>query len=66
MHQSVWRRSALCMPVVALGLVVTMASPQSPRVIEVKTRRYGILCTEECGKGHEGMVGTLIVTAVTQ
>ncbi len=123
MHQSVWRRSALCMPLVALGLVVTMASQQSPRVIEVKASRYDfepgtiqvrqgervvlrvtsidrlhgigikefrvdrevpkgrtidvefvataagryeILCTEECGKGHDGMVGTLVVTAVTQ
>lgn len=121
-HQSEWRRRALCLPFVALGLMVTMASEQPARVIEVKASRYDfdpstiqvqqgervllrvtstdrlhgigikkfgvdkeipkgqtvdvefvastagtyeVLCTEDCGKGHDDMIGTLVVTAVT-
>ena len=26
---------------------------------------YKVVCTEECGKGHDDMVGTLVVKAVT-
>ena len=118
-----WRRSALAMPFVALGLVVSLAAQQAPRVIEVKAKKYDfepstievqqgervvlrvtstdrlhgigikkfgvskevpkgetvdvefvassagtykVLCTEDCGKGHDDMVGTLVVKAVTQ
>jgi cytochrome c oxidase subunit 2 len=27
---------------------------------------FKVLCTEDCGKGHDDMVGTLVVKAVTQ
>lgn len=121
MFQREWRRSALALPFVALGLVVSLAAQQAPRVIEVKAKKYDfdpatievqqgervvlrvtstdrlhgigirkfgvnaevpkgatvevefeasaagtykVLCTEECGKGHDDMVGTLIVKAV--
>ena len=117
-----WRRSALGVPFVALGLVVSLAAQQAPRVIEVKAKKYdfepstievqqgervvlrvtsidrlhgiGIkkfgvskevpkgetvdvefvassagsykeICTEDCGKGHDDMIGTLVVKAVT-
>ena len=40
MSQTEWRRSALAMPFVALGLVVTLAAQQAPRVIEVKAKKY--------------------------
>ncbi len=123
MHESEWRRCALIMPFVALGLVVTLAAQQAPRVIEVKAKKYdfepstievqqgervvlrvtstdrlhgigikkfgvdkeipkgqtvdvefvafaagtfAVLCTEDCGKGHDDMAGTLVVKAVTQ
>jgi cytochrome c oxidase subunit 2 len=119
--QTEWRRSALAMPFVALGLVVTLAAQQAPRVIEVKAKKYDfepstievaqgervvlrvtsidrlhgigikkfgvnrevpkgktvdvefvaaeagtfqVLCTEDCGKGHDDMTGTLVVKAV--
>lgn len=118
-----WRRSALALPFVALGLVVSLAAQQAPRVIEVKAKKYDfepstievqqgervvlrvtstdrlhgigikkyginkevpkgqtvdvefvastagtfkVLCTEDCGKGHDDMVGTLVVKAVNQ
>ena len=118
-----WRRSALAMPFVALGLVVSLAAQQAPRVIEVKAKKYDfepsiievqqgerivlrvtstdrlhgigikkfgvdrevprgetvdvefvasmpgtykVICTEDCGKGHDDMVGTLVVKAVAQ
>ena len=118
-----WRHSALAMPFVALGFVVSLAAQQAPRVIEVKAKKYDfepstievqqgervvlrvtstdrlhgigikkfgvskevpkgetvdvefvassagtykVLCTEDCGKGHDDMVGTLVVKAVTQ
>ena len=118
-----WRRSALAMPFVALGVVVSLAAQQAPRVIEVTAKKYEfqpstievqegervvlrvtsadrlhgigikkfgvnkevpkgetvdvefvasaagtyqVLCTEECGKGHDHMVGSLVVKAVTQ
>jgi len=118
-----WRRGALAMPFAALGLVVSLAAQQAPRVIEVKAKKYDfepstievqqgervvlrvtstdrlhgigikkfgvskeipkgqtvdvefvastpgtykVLCTEDCGKGHDDMVGTLVVKAVTQ
>jgi cytochrome c oxidase subunit 2 len=121
--QSEWRRSALAMPFLALGLVVSLAAQQAPRVIEVKAKKYDfepstiqvaqgervvlrvtsvdrlhgigirrfkvnaevpkgetvdvefvaseagtfpVLCTEECGKGHDDMTGTLVVKAVAQ
>ncbi|WP_396625478.1 cupredoxin domain-containing protein [Luteitalea sp.] len=123
MSQSEWRRSALAMPFLALGLVVSLAAQQAPRVIEVKAKKYDfepstiqvaqgervvlrvtsvdrlhgigirrfkvnaevpkgetvdvefvaseagtfpVLCTEECGKGHDDMTGTLVVKAVAQ
>ena len=40
MSQTDWRRSALAMPFVALGLVVSLAAQQAPRVIEVKAKKY--------------------------
>ena len=118
-----WRRSALAMPFVALGLVVSLAAQQAPRVIEVKAKKYDfepstievqqgervvlrvtstdrlhgigikkfgiskevpkgqtvdvefvasaagsykVLCTEDCGKGHDDMAGTLVVKAGQQ
>lgn len=118
-----WRRSALALPFLALGLVVSLAAQQAPRVIEVKAKKYDfepstievaqgervvlrvtsvdrlhgigirrfkvnaevprgetvdvefvaseagtfpVLCTEECGKGHDEMTGTLVVKAVAQ
>jgi cytochrome c oxidase subunit II len=118
-----WRRGALAMPFVALGVVVSLAAQQAPRVIDVKAKKYDfepstievqqgervvlrvtstdrlhgigikkfgvnrevpkaqtvevefvassagtfeILCTEDCGKGHDDMVGTLVVKAVAQ
>jgi cytochrome c oxidase subunit 2 len=118
-----WRRSALALPFVALGLVVSLAAQQAPRVIEVTAKKYDfepstievqqgervllrvtstdrlhgigikkfgiskevpkgetievefvassagtfkVLCTEDCGKGHDDMVGALVVKAVTQ
>jgi cytochrome c oxidase subunit 2 len=121
--QTEWRRSALAMPFVALGLVVTLAAQQAPRVIEVKAKKYDfepstievqqgervilrvtstdrlhgigikkfgvssevpkgetvdvefvasepgtfkVICTEDCGKGHDDMIGTLVVKAVTR
>jgi cytochrome c oxidase subunit 2 len=121
--QTDWRRSALAMPFAALGLVVTLAAQQAPRVIEVTASKYDfepatievqqgervvlrvtstdrlhgigikkfgvnrevpkgktvdvefvaseagtfkVLCTEECGKGHDDMAGALVVTAVTR
>ena len=121
MFQREWRRSALVMPFVALGVVVTFQ--QAPRVIEVKAKKYDfepstievqqgervvlrvtstdrlhgigikkfgvnreipkgetveiefvaadagtykVICTEDCGKGHDDMVGALVVKAVTQ
>jgi cytochrome c oxidase subunit 2 len=111
------------MPFLALGLVVSLAAQQAPRVIEVKATKYDfepstiqvaqgervvlrvtsvdrlhgigirrfkvnaevpkgetvdvefvaseagtfpVLCTEECGKGHDDMTGTLVVKAVAQ
>lgn len=123
MSQSELRRCALIMPFVALGLVVTLAAQQAPRVIEVKAKKYDfepstihvqqgervvlrvtstdrlhgigikkfgvdkeipkgqtvdvefvasaagtyeVLCTEDCGKGHDDMAGTLVVKAVAQ
>ena len=123
MFQREWRRSALVMPFVALGVVVTFAAQQAPRVIEVKAKKYDfepstievqqgervvlrvtstdrlhgigikkfgvnreipkgetveiefvaadagtykVICTEDCGKGHDDMVGALVVKAVTQ
>lgn len=123
MSQKDWRRSALAMPFAALGLVVTLAAQQAPRVIEVTAKKYDfepstievlqgervvlrvtstdrlhgigikkfgvnrevpkgktvdvefvaaeagtfkVLCTEECGKGHDDMEGALIVKAVTR
>lgn len=123
MSQREWRRSALALPFVALGLVVSLAAQQAPRVIEVKAKKYDfepstievrqgervvlrvtstdrlhgigirkfgvskevpkgetvdvefvasavgtfkVICTEECGKGHDDMVGTLVVKAVAQ
>ena len=123
MFKTEWRRSALAMPFVALGLVVSLAAQQAPRVIEVKAKKYDfepsiievqqgervgaardvhrsaawhrhrevrrqqgspegqtvdvefvassagtykVLCTEDCGKGHDDMVGTLVVKAVAQ
>jgi cytochrome c oxidase subunit 2 len=117
-----WRRSALAMPFVALGVVVSLAAQQAPRVIDVTAKKYDfepstievqqgervvlrvtstdrlhgigikkfgvnrevpkgqtvevefvassagtfkIICTEDCGKGHDDMVGTLVVKAVT-
>jgi cytochrome c oxidase subunit 2 len=121
--QTDWRRSALAMPFVALGLVVTLAAQQAPRVIEVKAGKYdfepstievqqgervvlrvtsidrlhgigikkfgvnkevpkgktvdvefvasepgtfAVLCTEDCGKGHDDMAGSLVVKAVAR
>jgi cytochrome c oxidase subunit 2 len=121
--QTDWRRSALAMPFVALGLVVTLAAQQAPRVIEVKAKKYefepstieveqgervvlrvtstdrlhgigikkfgvnkevpkgktvdvelvasepgtfAVLCTEDCGKGHDDMAGSLVVKAVAR
>jgi cytochrome c oxidase subunit 2 len=118
-----WRRSALALPFVALGVVVSLAAQQAPRVIEVTAKKYDfepstievqqgervllrvtstdrlhgigikkfgiskevpkgetievefvassagtfkVLCTEDCGKGHDDMVGALVVKAVTQ
>jgi cytochrome c oxidase subunit II len=118
-----WRRSALAMPFLALGLVISLAAQHAPRVIEVKASKYDfepstievqqgervvlrvtstdrlhgigikkfgvnrevpkgqtvdvefvattagtfkVLCTEDCGKGHDDMVGTLIVKAVAE
>ena len=118
-----WRHSALAMPFVALGVVVSLAAQQAPRVIEVKAKKYDfepstievqqgervvlrvtstdrlhgigikkfgvsrevpkgqtvdvefvassagtykVLCTEDCGKGHDDMVGTLVVKTVAQ
>ena len=118
-----WRHSALAMPFLALGLVVSLAAQQGPRVIEVTAKKYDfepstievqqgervvlrvtsidrmhgigikklgiskelpkgktvdvefvasnagtykVLCTEDCGKGHDDMVGALVVKAVTQ
>ena len=123
MFHTDWRRSALAMPFVALGLVVSLAAQQAPRVIEVKASKYDfepstievqqgervvlrvtstdrlhgigikkfgvnrevpkgqtvdvefvattagtfkVLCTEDCGKGHDDMVGTLVVKAVAE
>lgn len=123
LFQTDWRRTALAMPFVALGLVVTLAAQQTPRVIEVKAKKYDfepstiqvaqgervvlrvtsvdrlhgigikkfkvdaeapkgetvdvefvateagtfpVLCSEECGKGHDDMTGTLVVKAVAQ
>ena len=123
MFETEWRRSALAMPFVALGLVISLAAQQAPRVIEVKAKKddfepltievqqgervvlrvtstdrlhgigikkfgiskevakgqtvdvefvasaagtYKVLCTEDCGKGHDDMVGTLVVKAVAQ
>ncbi|BCS31089.1 hypothetical protein TBR22_A02890 [Luteitalea sp. TBR-22] len=123
MFQSDWRRSALAMPFLALGLVVSLVAQQAPRVIEVKAKKYDfepstievaqgervvlrvtsvdrlhgigikrfkvnaevpkgetvdvefvaaeagtfpVLCTEECGKGHDDMTGTLVVKAVAK
>ena len=40
MFQTDWRRSALAMPFVALGVVVTLAAQQAPRVIEIKAKKY--------------------------
>lgn len=122
MFQTTWRRSALAMPFVALGVVVTLAA-QTPRVIEVKAKKYDfepsiievqqgervvlrvtstdrlhgigikkfgvnrevpkgktvdvefvaneagtfpVICTEDCGKGHDDMTGTLVVKAVSR
>ena len=116
-----WRRSALALPFVALGLVISLAAQQGPRVIDVTARKYEfepstievqqgervvlrvtstdrlhgigikkfgisreapkgqtvdvefvastagtykVICTEDCGKGHDDMVGTLVVKAV--
>ena len=123
MPKTEWRRGALAMPFVALGVVVSLAAQQAPRVIDVKAKKYDfqpstievqqgervvlrvtstdrlhgigikkfgvdrevpkgqtvevefvassagtfeILCTEDCGKGHDDMVGTLVVKAVAQ
>ena len=123
MFQTDWRRSALAMPFVALGVVVTLAAQQAPRVIEVKAKKYDfdpaiievqqgervvlrvtstdrlhgigikkfgvdrevpkgktvdvefvaseagtfpVICTEDCGKGHDDMTGTLVVKAVAR
>ena len=123
MYQTDWRRSALAMPFVALGVVVTLAAQQAPRVIEVTAKKYDfvpstievqqgervvlrvtstdrlhgigikkfgvnrevprgktvdvefvaneagtfpVLCTEDCGKGHDDMTGTLVVKAVSR
>lgn len=123
MYQTDWRRSALAMPFVALGVVVTLAAQQAPRVIEVTAKKYDfvpstievqqgervvlrvtstdrlhgigikkfgvnrevprgktvdvefvaneagtfpVLCTEDCGKGHDDMAGTLVVKAVSR
>ena len=123
MFKTDWRRTALAMPFVALGLVVSLAAQQAPRVIEVKAKKYEfepstiqvaqgervvlrvtsvdrlhgigirkfkvdaevpkgetvdvefvateagtfpVLCSEECGKGHDDMTGTLVVKAVAQ
>ncbi len=121
MFQIEWRHCALAVPFVALGLVVTLAAQQAPRVIEVTAKKYdfepstievqqgervilrvtstdrlhgigikkfkvnrevprgktvdvefvasepgtfAVICTEDCGKGHDDMTGTLIVKAV--
>lgn len=121
MSQTEWRRSALALPFVACGLMVTLAAQQAPRVIEVKAKKYDfepstievqqgervvlrvtstdrlhgigikrfgvnrevpkgetvdvefvasevgtfkVICTEDCGKGHDDMTGTLVVKAV--
>ena len=123
MYQTDWRRSALAMPFVALGVVVTLAAQQAPRIIEVTAKKYDfvpstievqqgervvlrvtstdrlhgigikkfgvnrevprgktvdvefvaneagtfpVLCTEDCGKGHDDMTGTLVVKAVSR
>ena len=123
MSHTDWRHSALAMPFLALGLVISLAAQQAPRVIEVKARKYDfepsvievqqgervvlrvtstdrlhgigikkfgvnrevpkgqtvdvefvattagtfkVLCTEDCGKGHDDMVGTLVVKAVAE
>lgn len=120
---SPFRRAALALPFLALGLVVTLSAHQAPRVIPVTMKRYdfvpstievtqgervvlrvtatdrlhgigikklridrevrkgetvdiefvapdpgtyAVLCTEECGRGHDDMTGTLVVKAVTQ
>ena len=118
-----WRQSALALPFLALGLVVSSTAQQAPRVIEVTAKKYEfvpstiqvaqgervilrvtssdrlhgigikrfkvntevprgktvdvefvaseagtfpVMCTEDCGKGHDDMTGTLVVTAVAQ
>lgn len=123
MSQTKWRRSALAMPFLALGLVVSLAAQQAPRVIDVKAKKYDfepstievqqgervilrvtstdrlhgigikkfgiskevprgktveiefvaseagefkIICTEDCGKGHDDMTGTLVVKAASR
>lgn len=121
MSNSLRRRSALTMPFVALGFIVTLAAQQAPRVIEVTAKKYDfvpstievtqgervilrvtsadrahgigikkfrvdeeiprgrtvdvefvaseagtfpVVCTEDCGKGHDDMAGALVVKAV--
>ncbi|HTV00549.1 MAG TPA: cupredoxin domain-containing protein [Luteitalea sp.] len=118
-----WRQSALALPFLALGLVVSSTAQQGPRVIDVTAKKYEfvpstievaqgervvlrvtsadrlhgigikrfkvntevprgktvdvefvaseagtfpVLCTEDCGKGHDDMTGTLVVKAVAQ
>lgn len=118
-----WRQSALALPFLALGLVVSSTAQQAPRVIEVTAKKYEfvpsvievdqgervvlrvtaadrlhgigikrfkvntevprgktvdvefvaseagtfpVICTEDCGKGHDDMNGTLVVKAVAR
>lgn len=118
-----WRQSALALPFLALGLVVSSTAQPPPRVIDVTAKKYEfvpstievtqgervvlrvtatdrlhgigikrfkvntevprgktvdvefvaseagtfpVLCTEDCGKGHDDMTGTLVVKAVAQ
>jgi cytochrome c oxidase subunit 2 len=118
-----WRQSALALPFLALGLVVSSTAQQAPRVIEVTAKKYEfvpstieveqgervvlrvtsgdrlhgfgikqfkvntevprgktvdvefvaseagtfpVICTEDCGKGHDDMTGTLVVKAVAR
>ena len=118
-----WRQSALALPFLALGLVVSSTAQQPPRVIDVTAKKYEfvpatieveqgervvlrvtasdrthgigierfdvdselprgktvnvefvaneagtypVICTEDCGKGHDDMKGTLVVKAAAR